>query len=125
MEAHQHVGHDDATPLRRLRWVLLLTATFMVVEALGGWLAGSLALLADAGHMLTDVAALGLSLLTAFVGLNLFQAAFTGLPTAIAAGKSWPLPSTRWLSSSSPAGLCSRRLTAFGSLGRSPVDCFS
>jgi cobalt-zinc-cadmium efflux system protein len=48
--------------------VLLLTATFMVVEALGGWLAGSLALLADAGHMLTDVAALGLSLLTAFVG---------------------------------------------------------
>jgi cobalt-zinc-cadmium efflux system protein len=68
MEAHQHAGHDDATPLRRLRWVLLLTATFMVVEALGGWLAGSLALLADAGHMLTDVAALGLSLLTAVIG---------------------------------------------------------
>jgi cobalt-zinc-cadmium efflux system protein len=68
MEAHQHGRHDDATPLRRLRWVLLLTATFMVVEAVGGWLAGSLALLADAGHMLTDVAALGLSLLTAFIG---------------------------------------------------------
>ena len=68
MEAHQHSGHDDAVPLRRLRWVLLLTATFMVVEAAGGWLAGSLALLADAGHMLTDVAALGLSLLTAFIG---------------------------------------------------------
>jgi cobalt-zinc-cadmium efflux system protein len=39
----------------------------MVVEALGGWLSGSLALLADAGHMLTDVGALGLSLLTAAI----------------------------------------------------------
>lgn len=51
----------------RLRWVLALTGTFMVVEAVGGWLAGSLALLADAGHMLTDVGALGLSLLTAWI----------------------------------------------------------
>jgi cobalt-zinc-cadmium efflux system protein len=39
----------------------------MVVEAAGGWLAGSLALLADAGHMLTDVGALGLTLLTAWI----------------------------------------------------------
>jgi len=52
---------------RRLWWVLGLTATFMVVEAVGGWLAGSLALLADAGHMLTDVGALSLSLLTAWI----------------------------------------------------------
>ena len=40
---------------------------FMVVEAVGGWIAGSLALLADAGHMLTDVGALALSLLTAWI----------------------------------------------------------
>ncbi|SRR6266511_2152726 len=53
--------------IRRLWWVLGLTATFMIVEAAGGWLAGSLALLADAGHMLTDVGALGLSLLTAWI----------------------------------------------------------
>jgi cobalt-zinc-cadmium efflux system protein len=46
---------------RRLVWVLALTAVFMVAEALGGVLSGSLALLADAGHMFTDVAALGLS----------------------------------------------------------------
>jgi cobalt-zinc-cadmium efflux system protein len=52
---------------RRLLYVLILTAAFMVVEALGGWLSGSLALLADAGHMLTDVGALGLSLLTASI----------------------------------------------------------
>lgn len=48
---------------RRLQAVLAITATVMVVEAVGGWLAHSLALLADAGHMLADVAALGLSLL--------------------------------------------------------------
>lgn len=65
---HSHSGHDHASPRRTLLWVLLITATFMVVEALGGWWTGSLALLADAGHMLTDVAALGLSLLTAVVG---------------------------------------------------------
>ena len=38
--------------------VLVLTAIYMVAEVVGGWLTGSLALLADAGHMLTDVAAL-------------------------------------------------------------------
>jgi cobalt-zinc-cadmium efflux system protein len=45
----------------RLVWVLALTASFMVAELIGGLLSNSLALLADAGHMLTDVAALGLS----------------------------------------------------------------
>ena len=48
-------------PARRLRFVLALTAGFMVVEAVGGLLANSLALLADAGHMFADVAALALS----------------------------------------------------------------
>ena len=47
---------------RSLRLVLALTSVFMVVEFLGGLVANSLALLADAAHMLTDVAALGLSL---------------------------------------------------------------
>jgi cobalt-zinc-cadmium efflux system protein len=46
---------------RSLLIVLLMTGTFMVIEVVGGLLTGSLALLADAGHMLTDVAALGLS----------------------------------------------------------------
>ena len=57
-----------APPSRRLFAVLLLTAAFMVVEGVGGWLSGSLALLADAGHMLTDVGAIGLSLVTAIIG---------------------------------------------------------
>ena len=42
---------------------LVLTATFMVVEVIGGILSGSLALLADAGHMLADTMALGLAAL--------------------------------------------------------------
>jgi cobalt-zinc-cadmium efflux system protein len=56
-------GHGHAGGRRRLRWVLGLTAAFMVAELVGGLLSGSLALLADAGHMFTDVAALALSLL--------------------------------------------------------------
>lgn len=47
---------------RRLALALGITATVMIAEAVGGWLAGSLALLADAGHMLADAAALGLAL---------------------------------------------------------------
>ncbi|MEY4608796.1 MAG: hypothetical protein RL625_1013, partial [Gemmatimonadota bacterium] len=46
--------------------MLVLTAGFLLVEVLGGWLANSLALLADAGHMLTDVGALALSLFVAW-----------------------------------------------------------
>ena len=59
-----------AYPLTRLSVVLGLTLTFMVVEAVGGWLSGSLALIADAGHMLTDAGALGLTLLSAWIALR-------------------------------------------------------
>ena len=50
----------------RLVWALGLTASFLVVEVIGGLWTGSLALLADAGHMLTDVGGLVLSLLAAW-----------------------------------------------------------
>ena len=49
-----------------LRVVLALTALFMLVEAAAGWLANSLTLLADAGHMLADVGSLGLTLFAAW-----------------------------------------------------------
>ena len=65
-----HVGADrqsSGPPIGRLTTVFCLTAVFMVVEAVRGCLSGSLALLADAGHMLTDVGALGLTLLTAWI----------------------------------------------------------
>lgn len=63
-----HAGHDHSHDgsTRSLRIALLLTATLLVVEVIGGWLSNSLALLADAGHMLTDVGALGLSLFIAW-----------------------------------------------------------
>ena len=48
---------------RRLTWALLATAAFMVAELVGGFLANSLALLSDAGHMVSDVAALATSLI--------------------------------------------------------------
>src|SRR5205814_8606596 len=52
---------------RRMAAVLVIAAAVMLVEAVGGWLAHSLALLADAGHMLADVGALGLSLGVAYL----------------------------------------------------------
>lgn len=58
--AHDHAGHDHGNE-RRVLAALLLTAGFMLAEVVGGILSGSLALIADAGHMLTDAAALGLS----------------------------------------------------------------
>ena len=57
----QDSRQDRPQQRRSLLIVLLMTGTFMVIEVVGGLLTGSLALLADAGHMLTDVAALGLS----------------------------------------------------------------
>lgn len=59
--------HEARAPLGRLWLVFGLTFVFMLVEVAGGLLAGSLALLADAGHMLTDVGALGLTLATAWI----------------------------------------------------------
>src|SRR5215207_9457453 len=63
-------SRGPAAPLPRLAAVLGLTLVFMVVEAIGGWLSGSLALLADAGHMLTDAGALALSLLSGWIALR-------------------------------------------------------
>lgn len=48
----------------RLRIAFALTSGFMVVEALTGWLTGSLALMSDAGHMLTDSTSLGVAVFT-------------------------------------------------------------
>ena len=61
---HRHGPHDGALAFRgRLLVVLALTAAVLVAQVVGGLLSGSLALLADAGHMLTDVAGLTVSLL--------------------------------------------------------------
>ena len=59
--SHSHAGHGHdhghGSSVSRLRIALAITAVILVAEAVGGYLANSLALFADAGHMLTDVAA--------------------------------------------------------------------
>lgn len=65
---HGHAHHPKGPSSGRvLTWALVLTLGFAAVEAIGGWLAGSLALLGDAGHMVTDSAALGLAAFAAWV----------------------------------------------------------
>lgn len=59
---HRHTHSAAAKNKRRLELVLALTAAYMVAEFIAGWLTQSLALIADAGHMLTDVAASALAL---------------------------------------------------------------
>jgi cobalt-zinc-cadmium efflux system protein len=62
--AHNHNHHHHFESSRRRLWLAFWSQlAFLVVEAVGGIMANSLALLADAGHMLSDVGALGLSLL--------------------------------------------------------------
>ncbi len=61
MSNHDHGAHSHTTNERRVLCVLVITLVFMAAEVVGGILSGSLALLADAGHMLTDAAALALA----------------------------------------------------------------
>jgi cobalt-zinc-cadmium efflux system protein len=85
--AHLHEGEPDAAHLaheqthlagahaaggsvRRLAVSLVLTAGIMVAEAAGGFLSGSLSLVSDAAHMLTDAGALGIALFAAWLSLR-------------------------------------------------------
>jgi len=80
--AHEHAGHahphghrhhthgDRARSRRALAISLVLNGVFLVVEAAIGWWSGSLALLSDAAHMLSDVAALTLALFAAHLALR-------------------------------------------------------
>ncbi|MCA9800139.1 MAG: cation transporter [Cyanobacteria bacterium HKST-UBA04] len=69
MTAHHHCHHPDPSKsdhLQTLIKVLALTTLYMVVEFVGGFMANSLALIADAGHMLTDVGSLALAVFAAW-----------------------------------------------------------
>ena len=59
---HRH-GHTHSSGLHEMQITLAMTAAYMIAEVVGGFLTNSLALLADAGHMLSDVGSLTLSLL--------------------------------------------------------------
>jgi cobalt-zinc-cadmium efflux system protein len=66
--AHDHAHAHEHHGTRVLAWACGLTFAFMIVELTGGLLASSLALLADAGHMLTDAAALALAWAASHIG---------------------------------------------------------
>jgi cobalt-zinc-cadmium efflux system protein len=67
---HVHSRGAGSDRLRALGWALAINAAFLAVEVVGGILSGSLALLADAGHMASDVASLAVSLWVARVALR-------------------------------------------------------
>lgn len=67
-DPHHHAGHSHAhshTPSSagRLKWALAITTVVMLIEAVGGWWTNSLALIADAGHMLADAGSLLLAVI--------------------------------------------------------------
>ncbi len=71
-QIHHHDGerhHHDSKEVekRRLTWVIVLTGATMVLEGIFGWLSQSLALLSDAGHMLTHFGALLISLIAIYI----------------------------------------------------------
>lgn len=63
-----HAIPTGADNERRLKWALGLTGTFLIVEVIGGLWTGSLALLSDAAHMLTDFMALLVALVAIRIG---------------------------------------------------------
>jgi len=79
--SHGHAGHSHApSPDADRRWLtiaLALIVGFMGVEVVAGLLAGSLALLSDAAHMLTDAASIALALVAARYAARPAAGAFT------------------------------------------------
>lgn len=65
---HNYHAHEQSKS--KLTIVIILTFIYMLAEFIGGWLTNSLALVADAGHMLSDVAALALSLFAVWLSIK-------------------------------------------------------
>lgn len=69
-DQHGHKGHDHSVTAtganrNKLFAVLAITVSVMLIQAIGAWISGSLSLLADAGHMLSDSAGVAIALLAA------------------------------------------------------------
>ena len=67
--SHSHTHSHGASNRTRLSIAIAIVATFLAVEVVGAWISGSLALLADAGHMVSDL----LGLVIALVALGIAQ----------------------------------------------------
>src|SRR5690606_32524500 len=61
--SHDHSQVVTGDNERRIRWVFIFTFGYALIQAVGGWWSGSLALIADSGHMISDAAALLLALI--------------------------------------------------------------
>lgn len=70
MHHHGHGHNHTYSNANKLTIILILTAGYMIAEFLGGLFTNSLALMADSGHMLSDAAALGLSLFATWLSLK-------------------------------------------------------
>ena len=70
---HDHAGHDHGgpTPERALWVAVILNAAFLILEAAVGFWTNSLALLSDAGHMVSDVGALAVALMATHMILRI------------------------------------------------------
>jgi cobalt-zinc-cadmium efflux system protein len=99
----QHGQINTRQQRRRFAVVLGVTLVFLLIETVGGWLTGSLALLADAGHLLGDAGALGLALIAmrltdrpattamtyGYQRVEILAALFNGLTLWLIAGLIW------------------------------------
>ncbi len=116
-----HAHDDDHRRLgdrRALRGALVLVALFAVVEVVAGYAADSLALLADAGHMLGDAGSLGLALFAAWLGS---RPASPGGASATGARRSSPRSRTASHSSRSRSGSSSKLCSGFATLSSRAV----
>ena len=66
-EQHDHRSDHRGRSLKRITVTLILVVVYMIAEVIGGLITNSLALLADAGHMLSDAASLGLALFALWI----------------------------------------------------------
>jgi Co/Zn/Cd efflux system component len=92
MSGHGHGGSAAAEHKGRLTAVLAITVAILAAEVVGALVSGSLTLLADAGHMLTDAGGIGLSLLAIHFGQRSPSQART---SATCGWRSWPPRPTR------------------------------
>ena len=70
--AHDHNHHHNhhSNNQKVLLWSFIIISAYMFIEAFGGWITNSLALLSDAGHMLSDALSLGIALLAFRYGVK-------------------------------------------------------